>query len=113
MTFYIPRGEKGDIGPQGPKGDKSDPGTGRASLYDGLVFVNFLETTVAGIAILRTQKKVPDTTDYFVINNSRTISIQKTGVYEITLSSKISDVTSYKLNEHIQNKKRKCSFFVL
>lgn len=115
LTFYIPRGEKGDVGPQGPKGDtgdvgpqgpvgekgdtgpkgdKGDPGTGGTSLYDGLIFVNFLETTVAGVAILGTQKKVPDTTDYFIINNSRTISIQKAGVYEITLSGKISDVTS-------------------
>ena len=49
---------------------------------------------MAGVAILGTQKKVPDTTDYFIINNSRTISIQKAGVYEITLSGKISDVTS-------------------
>lgn len=115
LTFYIPRGAKGDVGPQGPKGDtgdvgpqgpvgekgdtgpkgdKGDPGTGGTSLYDGLIFVNFLETTVAGVAILGTQKKVPDTTDYFIINNSRTISIQKAGVYEITLSGKISDVTS-------------------
>ena len=106
LTFYIPRGAKGDVGPQGPKGDtgdvgpqgpvgekgetgpkgdKGDPGTGGTSLYDGLIFVNFLETTVAGVAILGTQKKVPDTTDYFAINNSRTISIQKAGVYEITL----------------------------
>lgn len=78
LTFYIPRGEKGDVGPQGPKGDtgdvgpqgpvgekgdtgpkgdKGDPGTGGTSLYDGLIFVNFLETTVAGVAILGTQKR--------------------------------------------------------
>ena len=117
LTFYIPRGEKGDtgpIGPQGdkgdsgpagpagekgeqgepgPKGDKGDPGLSEA-LYNSLVFVDFPENTVAGIVTTGNSKKVPNTNDYFTINNNRNISLLKEGVYEITLCGKISGVTS-------------------
>lgn len=90
LTFYIPRGEKGDTG---PKGDKGDPGLSE-DLYNSLVFVDFPENTVAGIVTTGNSKKVPNTNEYFTINNNRNISLLKEGVYEITLCGKISGVSS-------------------
>lgn len=95
-----PTGEKGEQGEQGlkgdtgPKGDKGDPGSMEPVLYNALFFVVAPETTVAGIANLGTQKKIPNTNEYFTINNSRNINIIKDGTYEITLCGKISGVTS-------------------
>lgn len=107
-----PKGDKGDTGPQGPagekgeqgeqglkgdtgpKGDKGDPGSMEPVLYNALFFVVAPETTVAGIANLGTQKKIPNTNEYFTINNSRNINIIKDGTYEITFCGKISGVTS-------------------
>lgn len=87
-------GEKGEQGPQGPKGDKGDPGISEGALYNSLVFVDIPETTVSGIAITGDSKKVPNTNEYFTINNNRNISILNAGVYEITVSGKITGVTS-------------------
>lgn len=107
-----PTGPKGDTGPQGPvgekgeqweqglkgdtgpKGDKGDPGSMEPVLYNALFFVVTPETTVAGIANLGTQKKIPNTNEYFTINNSRNINIIKDWTYEITFCGKISGVTS-------------------
>ena len=83
----------GEIGPTGPKGDKGDPGLSE-DLYNSLVFVDFSENTVAGIVTTGNSKKVPNTNEYFTINNNRNISLLKEGVYEITLCGKISGVTS-------------------
>ena len=109
LTFSIPRGDKGDVGPQGPagekgeqglkgdtgpKGDKGDPGSLEPALYNALLFVIAPETTVAGIANLATPKKIPNTNEYFTINNSRNINIIKDGTYEINFCGKISGVTS-------------------
>ncbi len=88
-----PAGEKGEQGEPGPKGDKGEPGLSE-DLYNSLVFVDFPENTVAGIVTTGNSKKVPDTNDYFTINNNRNISLLKEGVYEITLCGKISGVTS-------------------
>ena len=87
------QGLAGEIGPTGPKGDKGDPGLSE-DLYNSLVFVDFSENTVAGIVTTGNSKKVPNTNEYFTINNNRNISLLKEGVYEITLCGKISGVTS-------------------
>ncbi len=98
-----PKGDKGETGPQGPtgekgeqgpKGDKGDPGSGDDNLYNSLIFVNVPETTVSGIAILGTNKTVPNTTEYFTINNGTKINIKNSGTYEITIGGKITGVTS-------------------
>lgn len=94
LTFYIPKGEKGEVGPQGPKGDKGEPGISEGALYNSLVFVDIPETTVSGIATTGDSKKVPNTNEYFTINNNRNISILNAGIYEITVSGKITGVTS-------------------
>ena len=88
-----PAGEKGEQGEPGPKGDKGDPGLSE-DLYNSLVFVDFPENTVAGIVTTGNSKKVPNTNEYFTINNNRNISLLKEGIYEITLCGKISGVTS-------------------
>lgn len=134
LTFYIPRGEKGEVGPQGvkgeqgdtgpqgipgekgeqgpqgPKGDKGDPGISEGTLYNSLVFVDIPETTVSGIATTGDSKKVPNTNEYFTINNNRNISILNAGVYEITICGKITGVTatvgaSFYLYDVTNNKK--------
>ncbi len=79
LDFVIPKGEKGD---------------GDSNLYNALIFIAVPETTVSGIAILGSTKKVPNTSEYFTINNGTKISIQKAGTYEITISGKITGVTS-------------------
>lgn len=91
LTFYIPKGEKGDIG---PKGEKGEDGTNEDNLYTSLFFVEIPETTVAGIAQVGSSKKIPNTDEYFKISESRNINVQKSGTYEINLNGKISGVTS-------------------
>lgn len=88
-----PAGEKGEQGETGPKGDKGDPGSLEPVLYNGSLLVNVSETTVSGIAIFGSTKKVPNTNDYFTING-RSVNIQNAGDYEVTLCGKISGVTS-------------------
>ncbi len=91
-----PAGEKGEQGLQGeagPKGDKGDPGSMEPVLYNALSFIEIPETTVSGIAIIGTTKKVPNTNEYFNISG-REINVQKAGTYEVTLCGKISGVTS-------------------
>lgn len=88
-----PAGEKGEQGETGPKGDKDDPGSLEPVLYNGSLLVNVSETTVSGIAIFGSTKKIPNTNDYFTING-RIVNIQNAGDYEVTLCGKISGVTS-------------------
>lgn len=88
-----PAGEKGEQGETGPKGDKGDPGSLEPVLYNGSLLVNVSETTVSGIAIFGSTKKIPNTNDYFIING-RNVNIQNAGDYEVTLCGKISGVTS-------------------
>lgn len=88
-----PAGEKGEQGETGPKGDKGDPGSLEPVLYNGSLLVNVSETTVSGIAIFGSTKKIPNTNDYFTING-RNVNIQNAGDYEVTLCGKISGVTS-------------------
>ena len=88
-----PAGEKGEQGETGPKGDKGDPGSLEPVLYNGSLLVNVSETTVSGIAIFGSTKKIPNTNDYFTING-RSVNIQNAGDYEVTLCGKISGVTS-------------------
>ncbi len=52
LTFYIPKGEKGDVG---PKGDKGEPGSSELALYNALCFGSFPETTVSGSAMIGTK----------------------------------------------------------
>lgn len=91
-----PVGEKGEQGLQGeagPKGDKGEPGSMEPVLYNALSFIEIPETTVSGVAIIGTTKKVPNTNEYFNISG-REINVQKAGTYEVTLCGKISGVTS-------------------
>lgn len=80
LTFYIPKGEKGD--------------SGTTALYNASVFINVPETTVSGIAALEAKTKIPNTNDYFIIKDNRNINIQKSGTYEINVNGKITGVTS-------------------
>lgn len=85
LTFYIPKGEKGD---------KGEPGSSELTLYNALCFGSFPETTVSGSAMIGTKKVVPNNNEYFIIKDTKNISIQSAGIYEITICGKISGVTS-------------------
>ena len=44
--------------------------------------------------MIGTKKVVPNNNEYFVIKDTKNISIQSAGIYEITICGKISGVTS-------------------
>lgn len=44
--------------------------------------------------MIGTKKVVPNNNEYFVIKDTKNISIQSAGIYEITICCKISGVTS-------------------
>ncbi len=89
-----PTGPKGDVGPTGPKGDKGDPGSTETGLYNALLFVSIPETTVSGVALLGSNRVIPGVNQYFNVKDNTTISIEKSGIYEVTLCGRISGVTS-------------------
>lgn len=88
LDFIIPQG------PTGPKGDKGDPGIAEDTLYEALFFVRVPETTVSGVAVLGESTIIPNNNEYFRVNLSKNISIEKAGTFEITLGGRISGVTS-------------------
>lgn len=44
--------------------------------------------------MIGTKKVVPNNNEYFIIKDTKNISIQSAGIYEITICGKISGVTS-------------------
>lgn len=96
LTFYIPKGDKGDTGPQGERGKTGPagpPGTLGPTSYNAIAFASFGDTTKSGIAQIHNTRIMPGNNEFISIPNGTDIQISKTGVFEITLCGRISGVT--------------------
>ncbi|GEM_PF-1529479 len=71
-----PRVEKGDVGPAGPRGFPGETGSSELTLYNALCFGSFPETTVSGSAMIGAKKIVPNNNQYFIVKDTKNISIQ-------------------------------------
>ena len=63
-------------GPRGEKGDKGETGSSELTLYNALCFGSFPETTVSGSAMIGAKKIVPNNKQYFIVKDTKNISIQ-------------------------------------
>ena len=79
LTFYIPRGEQGESG---------------LSIYDAVIITTYEDSLVSGALNIDTDKIMPFDASTFDLPNTTDIDINETGDYEITLSGKISGVTT-------------------
>ena len=70
------QGEIGTTGPRGEKGDKGETGSSELTLYNALCFGSFPETTVSGSAMRGAKKIVPNNNQYFIVKDTKNISIQ-------------------------------------
>lgn len=70
------QGEIGTTGPRGEKGDKGETGSSELTLYNALCFGSFPETTVSGSAMIGAKKIVPNNNQYFIVKDTKNISIQ-------------------------------------
>lgn len=112
LSFFIPKGDKGDIGERGPQGIQGNPGPigpqgiqgnigptgptgnpGPAS-YKAIAFASYGNTNNAGIDKINTMRIIPGNNEIFSIPNDTDININSTGVYEITLCGRISGVSN-------------------
>lgn len=100
LTFYIPKGEKGDTGEKGetgPKGDKGDTGPAGAGIgptaYNAIFHTGFADTTDSKSLVLKDKVLIPDSTTIFKTPTASSFEVNTTGVYEITMCGKISGVT--------------------
>ena len=103
LDFVIPKGDigpqgvEGKIGPTGPKGDKGEigpTGTMGPTSYSVVAFASYSDSKGAGTSSITTTRVIPGNSDIIVIPDDKKISFLKTGVYEITLCGRISDVTN-------------------
>ena len=93
LTFYIPKGDKGDIGPTGPKGDIGPTGTLGPTSYDVICFASFKDSNSAGTSMITTTRIIPGNSDVVSISGNQ-IKVSRTTVFEITLCGRISGVTN-------------------
>lgn len=85
LTFYIPKGEKGDTGPAGA-------GVG-STAYNAIFYTGFADTSDSKSLVLKDKVLIPDSTTIFKTPTASSFDVDTTGVYEITLCGKISGVT--------------------
>lgn len=93
LTFYIPKGEKGDIGPQGEIGPTGPKGSLGPTSYDAVAFASFLDTQEARTAQIGTRRIIPGLSKILSMPNNTDIIVSETGAFEITLCGRISGVT--------------------
>lgn len=93
LTFYIPKGEKGETGPQGEIGPTGPTGTLGPTSYDAIAFASFMDTTNSGTATLGNTRIIPSNNSYLSFNGNTNINVKRTSVFEITLCGRISGVT--------------------
>ena len=93
LTFYIPKGEKGDKGDQGEVGPTGPQGSLGPTSYDVIAFVSYPNTTVAGIALTGASRIIPGLTKKISMPDGRSIKINESGLYEITVCGRITGVT--------------------
>lgn len=79
LDFIIPRCVKGESG---------------LSIYDAVIITTYEDSLVSGTLNIDTDKIMPFDTSTFNLPNTTDIDINETGDYEITLSGKISGVTT-------------------
>lgn len=79
LDFIISKGVKGESG---------------LSIYDAVIITTYEDSLVSGTLNIDTDKIMPFDTSTFNLPNTTDIDINETGDYEITLSGKISGVTT-------------------
>lgn len=90
LTFYVPKGEKGekgDVGPTGPAGAQTKNPAG----YESVLFVSFAQANYSKIMTFQENLDV-NNVDCFTLTDNTNITLNKTGIYEITLCGQISGV---------------------
>ena len=90
LTFYVPKGEKGDkgdVGPTGPAGVQTKNPAG----YESVLFVSFAQANYSKIMTLQENLDV-NNVDCFTLTDNTNITLNKPGIYEITLCGQISGV---------------------
>ena len=93
LTFYIPKGDKGEKGDTGPTGPIGPTGSVGPTSYKAIAFASFTDTQTAGISKVYTSRIMPGVNSVLSIPNHDGIVVNETGVYEITLCGRISGVT--------------------
>ena len=100
--YHYVMGPKGEKGEQGIKGDKGDAGkigpTGPAGAqtknpagYESVLFVSFAQANYSKIMTFQENLDV-NNVDCFTLTDNTNITLNKTGIYEITLCGQISGV---------------------
>ena len=90
LTFYIPKGEKGDkgdVGPTGPAGAQTKNPAG----YESVLFVSFAQANYSKVMTFQENLDV-NNVDCFTLDDNTNITLNKPGIYEITLCGQISGV---------------------
>lgn len=81
LTFYIPKGEKGDSA------------SNLATAYNAIFYAGFNETKESRSLVMREKIFIPDKYDIFNVPTVSSVEIKATGIYEILLCGKISGIT--------------------
>ncbi len=85
LTFYIPKGEKGD---------KGETGAGAGSTaYNAIFYAGFNDATDSRSLSMKEKIFIPESTNFFDVPTVINLDIKTTGIYEIMLCGKISGVT--------------------
>lgn len=90
LTFYVPKGEKGDkgdVGPTGPAGAQTKNPAG----YESVLFVSFAQANYSKVMTFQENLDV-NNVDCFALTDNTNITLNKPGIYEITLCGQISGV---------------------
>ena len=87
LTFYVPKGETGPTGPTGPTGAQAKNPAG----YESVLFVSFAQANYSKIMTFQEHLDV-NNVDCFTLTDNTNITLNKTGIYEITLCGQISGV---------------------
>ena len=83
-----PKGERGEIGPTGPQGNMGP------TSYSTIGFIRYASTTESTDASIYTYRIIPGTANIIQIKNNKDITINNTGLFEITVCGRISGVTT-------------------
>ena len=98
-----PKGERGEIGPTGPQGNMGP------TSYSTIGFIRYASTTESTDASIYTYRIIPGTANIIQIKNNKDITINNTGLFEITVCGRISGVTTETGGlMHINIDKRPC-----
>lgn len=94
LTFYIPKGEKGEQGPKGDTGEQGPAGAGVGpTAYNAIIYAGYADTKEVKALTIKEKILLPESTTMFEVPNITDIDVKVTGIYEITLCGKISGVT--------------------